>query len=324
LAQLVARFVHTEEVIGSSPVSPTLTKARSRQAPGLRRSGSAWLLTYDGRMSSPLATGASVPARFFSGVRLLGSGLRMWITDPRIMLMGALPALIVAVVYLAGFIVLAANAEAIAGAVTPFARDWGETMRTVVRAAATIALIGVALLLVVYTFTAVTLAIGSPFYERISRKVEARLGGIDSPVELAFWPGLGRGILDGLRVLVATLGVAVLLFAFGFIPVIGQTVVPVLGALAGGWFIALELSGFAFEARAITGTQKRRMLRADRAATLGFGVATYLVFFIPFAAVITMPAAVAGGTMLARTAIARADDAERATGTRPGEVSRAG
>ncbi|CAD5998677.1 protein of unknown function [Agreia sp. COWG] len=29
LAQLVARFVHTEEVIGSSPVSPTHEKPRS-------------------------------------------------------------------------------------------------------------------------------------------------------------------------------------------------------------------------------------------------------------------------------------------------------
>jgi CysZ protein len=276
-------------------------------------------LPYDGRMSTPAPPRPSVPARFLSGVRLLGSGLRMWITDPRIMLMGAIPALIVAVVYLAGFIALATNAEAIVDAVTPFARDWDETLRTVVRAAATVALVGVALLLVVYTFTAVTLAIGSPFYERISRKVEARLGGIDSPVELAFWPGLGRGILDGLRVLLATLGVALLLFGFGFIPLIGQTVVPVLGALAGGWFIALELSGFAFEARAITGTQKRRMLRADRATTLGFGVATYLVFFIPFSAVIMMPAAVAGGTMLARRSIPRTDDAGRAA-----EVSPAG
>ena len=59
------------------------------------------------------------------------------------------------------------------------------------------------------------------------------------------------------------------------------------------------------------------MLRADRAATLGFGVATYLVFFIPFAAVIMMPAAVAGGTMLARTAIANTDDRSK-------DVSRAG
>ena len=33
--------------------------------------------------------------RFLSGVGLLGSGLRLWITDPRLMLTGAVPALIV-------------------------------------------------------------------------------------------------------------------------------------------------------------------------------------------------------------------------------------
>lgn len=243
-----------------------------------------------------------LPARFLGGARLLGLGLRMWVTDPRMMLTGAIPALVVAAVYLGGFILLANNLDGLADAVTPFARDWGESARGLVHAAATLALLGAAILLVVYTFTAVTLAVGGPFYERISRKVEAKLGGIDNPVETGFWAGVGRGLVDGLRVLVTTIGVAVLLFACGFIPLVGQTLVPVLAALAGGWFLALEMSAFAFEARGIAGTPRRRMLSADRARTLGFGVASYLVFLVPFAAVVFMPAAVAGGTLLARQA----------------------
>jgi CysZ protein len=245
---------------------------------------------------------STAPRRFLDGMGLLGAGLRMWITNPRIMLMGAIPALVVAVVYLVGFILLASNLDGLATAMTPFAAEWGESARVVARAVASLALVAAAVLLVVYTFAAITLAIGSPFYERISRRVEERLGDVPEPVELPFATALARGVGDGLRVLVTTVTVGLLLFACGFIPVIGQTVVPVLGALAGGWFLALELTGFAFEARGIPGGTKRRMLRADRATTLGFGVSSYLLFLVPFAAVIVMPAAVAGGTMLARRA----------------------
>ena len=255
-------------------------------------------------MTQPELRRSRFPVRFLGGVRLLGAGLRMWITDPRIMLLGAVPALIVTAVYIGGVVLLASHLDGIAEAVTPFADEWDEGARTTVRAAATLAMLAAALLVFVYTFTTVTLAVGSPFYERISRKVEARLGGIDSPVELPFWRGVGRGILDSVRILLTTLGVAVLLLFFGFIPLVGQTLVPVFAALAGGWFLALELTAFSFEARGFTGSAKRRTLSADRATTLGLGVATYLVFFIPFAAVIVMPAAVAGGTVLARRAVA--------------------
>jgi CysZ protein len=77
----------------------------------------------------------------------------------------------------------------------------------------------------------------------------------------------------------------------------------VLGALFGGWFLALELTGFAFDARGLSLGEQRRMLRRSRSTTLGFGVVTYLLFLIPLVAVIAMPAAVAGATMLARNAL---------------------
>jgi hypothetical protein len=44
-------------------------------------------------------------------------------------------------------------------------------------------------------------------------------------------------------------------------------------------------------------------LGARRARTLGFGVATYLLFLVPFLAIVVMPAAVAGATLLSRDAI---------------------
>jgi CysZ protein len=46
------------------------------------------------------------------------------------------------------------------------------------------------------------------------------------------------------------------------------------------------------------------MLRAHRSRSLGFGVLTYLLFLIPGAAVIVMPAAVAGAALLSRNVLA--------------------
>lgn len=251
----------------------------------------------------PPAPARSVVRRFFDGTAYLGRGLKMWGSDPRLMLFGALPALIVAAVYLAALIVLFVNAPALAEWATPFADEWPEGWRTAVRIAATIAFVGLGSLLVVYTYTAITLAVGDPFYEKIWRNVENRLGGIQNEIEVPFWPSVRRGILDAVRILVATAAIGLGLFALGFIPIVGQTLVPVAGAAVAGWFLALELTGKAFDARGRSLKDRRRALAAIRPTALGFGVASYLVFLIPFGAVFVMPAAVAGATLLSREAL---------------------
>jgi CysZ protein len=159
-------------------------------------------------------------------------------------------------------------------------------------------------LLAVFSFVAVTLAVGDVFYERIWRAIERQRGGEPPELEEPFWRSVVRGIGSGLRLLALTATVGILLFACGFIPVVGQTVVPVIGAIVGGWLLSVELTGYSFDARGFTLRQRRRALAGDRAAALGFGVVTYLLFLVPFAAVIIMPAAVAGATLLARDTLA--------------------
>jgi CysZ protein len=249
------------------------------------------------------ASDRSVIRQFFDGVGLLGRGLKLWGSDPRLMLFGALPALIVAAVYLAILVVLFINAPVLAEWATPFADEWDEGWRMALRVTAVIAFVALGALLVVYTYTAITLAVGDPFYEKIWRSVENRLGGIQNEVEVPFWPSLRRGIADALRILAVTALIGLCLFVLGFIPVVGQTIVPLLGASVAGWFLAVELTGKAFEARGLTLRERRRALAAIRPTALGFGVAIYLVFLIPFGAVFVMPAAVAGGTLLSRRAL---------------------
>ena len=89
-------------------------------------------------------------------------------------------------------------------------------------------------------------------------------------------------------------------FLTGLIPVVGQTVVPVLTAIFSGWVLSLELSGVPFERRGLRLVQRRQMLRRNRPLALGFGVATFVCFLIPLGAVLVMPAAVAGATLMTR------------------------
>ncbi|TFC75012.1 hypothetical protein E3O45_09685 [Cryobacterium sp. TMS1-20-1] len=238
------------------------------------------------------------PARseLLAGAAFLGRGLRMWITSPRLMLLGALPAFIVGLVYLAGIVVLLVNLETIAVAISPFASGWDEPWRTGMRVVTGVAVAAAGILLLAYTFVAVTLLVGDPFYERIWRAVETSLG--DAPVEAK--RGLLWSIGDAVRLIALAALVALLLLICGLIPGLGQLLALVLGAVLGGWILALELTGFAFDARGFTLSQRRRMLRARRSRSLGFGVLTYLLFLIPGAAVIVMPAAVAGAALLSR------------------------
>ena len=97
-----------------------------------------------------------------------------------------------------------------------------------------------------------------------------------------------------------TLLLGVLVFAIGFIPLVGGVIAVVLGAFIGGWFLAVETTGLAFDARGFSQRERRRMLRSRRALTLGFGVASYLLFLVPGLTVFAMPAAIAGATRLTR------------------------
>jgi len=239
---------------------------------------------------------------FFAGVGLLGRGLATWSTSPRLMLTGAIPALLVALAYTAGLVALAVNSPGIAEWITPFADGWTEPWRTVIRVSAALALVAVAVLVVVFTFTAITLAVGDVFYERIWRHTEERLGDAPREPQGGFWRLLRRGIETGVRILALTVAIGLLLFVAGLVPVVGQIASPVLAALFGGWVLALELTGYAFDARGVPLKGRRRMLGARRPRTLGFGVAVYLLFLIPLGAVFAMPAAVVGATRLARLA----------------------
>lgn len=249
------------------------------------------------------APAAGKVGQFLSGIGLLFKGFAIYARQPRLVLLGLVPALITGVLFVAAFATLVYFVDDLAAAVTPFADVWSAGARTAVRLVAGIAFLGLGGLVGVLTFVAVTLVVGDPFYETISERVEDRFGGVPGAVDVPWYRSLRRSALDSLRLVGMSLLVGVPLFFAGFIPVVGQFVVPVIGAFFSGWFLALELVGAPFYRRGLRLPDRRRALRAVRPTALGFGVAVFLAFLIPLGAVLFMPAAVSGGALLARRSL---------------------
>jgi CysZ protein len=241
--------------------------------------------------------------QFLSGVGLLLKGFGLYARSPRLVLLGIVPALICGALFVAAYATLIYFVSDLAALVTPFADNWSAGPRDLLRVLAALAFLGLGGLVGVLAFTAVTLVIGDPFYEKISARVEDRFGGVPGEVDVPWWRSLRRSLADSVRLVSMSLLIGIPLFLGGFVPVIGQTVVPVIGAVVGGWFLALELVGVPFHRRGLRLPDRRRILGGNWPTAMGFGVAVFCCFLIPLGAVLVMPAAVAGGTLLARRSL---------------------
>lgn len=238
---------------------------------------------------------------FVEGVRLLGRGWGWWRRRPGAMARGLLPAALVGllVVVVVGALVL--NLGPVGDWLTPFADDWSPFWGWVAELAAQGLVVAATLVLVVVTFTGLTLAVGEPFYDRIWRAVEQDVSGTVPGESTGVW----RGAVDGVALVARGLVAAVLAGLLGLVPLVGTVLGWVAGVLLTGWVLAHELSSRALVARGLGRRERNRLLRAHRARALGFGVATQLCFLVPGGAVATMPAAVAGSTLLARSLLPR-------------------
>ncbi|MGW1724500.1 EI24 domain-containing protein [Streptomyces sp. NPDC002306] len=215
---------------------------------------------------------------------------------------GLLPGLVTLVLYAAALVCLALWGEDFVSWSTPFADDWSSPWQGLFRGFLTAVLFALGLLLAVITFTAVTLLVGQPFYENLSEKVDRDVSPDGTAPESGrpLWHELWISGRDSLRIVVRALGWGILLFALGFLPVVGQTVVPVIGFFVTGFFLTEELVAVALQRRGVDLRARLALLRSRKNLVWGFGTPLGLAFLVPFVAVFLMPGAVAGATLLAR------------------------
>ncbi|GAA4487637.1 EI24 domain-containing protein [Actinoallomurus oryzae] len=244
-------------------------------------------------------------------MRYFARGLGWVARRPGQWLFGLIPALVVLVLYAVALTFLGIYLSDLVKAASPFADHWSSGLRDTVRVLMGVLIFAAAVMLSIVTFTGLTLVVGEPFYESISGRVEESAGGLPPEAGVSLWRQVLRGIGDAIVVGLITGLFAVVFFALGFLPVVGQTVVPVVAALVSGYFLTLELTSIALERRGLRRREKFALLRRERALSVGFGASVFVVFLIPLGAVLAMPGAVAGGTLLVRERFARQDVSAR-------------
>lgn len=230
------------------------------------------------------------------GASYLGRGFGFVRSRPKLLLLGALPALIVFLVLVSAYVTLIWFVGDLVSWATPFADDWASGLRTITRFLLALAILVGAFLVFTSVFVGLTLTVGDPFYERIWRETEAALGGPVPDGEVGFV----QSVKDGVRL--AAMGVmsSVLVLGSSIVPVVGSAAGIVLGVLLSGSLLGRELAGRALAPRGLDDPAQQALLAPYRRRVLGFGCATQLCFFIPLGGVLVMPAAVAGATMLVR------------------------
>lgn len=152
--------------------------------------------------------------------------------------------------------------------------------------------------------------VSSPFNDVLSARAERLLTGRAAPS-----PG-GSVLREAVQSVVSTATI-VLLYTALMVPVLLLNVVPGAGSLAatllgtvlGAFFLALEFTDVALARRGYPLRRKLRLLRAYPALTVGFGLSTSLLLWIPLLNILGIPIAVVGGT-----ALALALDAEHGAG----------
>ncbi|HEX6074596.1 MAG TPA: EI24 domain-containing protein [Micromonosporaceae bacterium] len=240
---------------------------------------------------------------FATGARMLGEGFTIMARHKRLWLVGTVPALLAFLLVTSVLIGIGLWAGDLVAWATPFADEWPADTREALRITATVVLMLAVIGVAVVTFSAVTLLIGGPFYEYIAEQIEDRTGNKPPGYHASWFRMFIRGLRDSVLLVTISVLLTLPLFCLSFVPVLGQTVIPVLASSIGGWILALELVGVPFHRRGLRLGDRHRALRTRPALALGLGVPTYLICAIPFAAIVVMPVAAASGTLLARAVL---------------------
>lgn len=156
------------------------------------------------------------------------------------------------------------------------------------------------LVLFYFAFTALANFIAAPFNALLAEKVEQQLTG-ELPAEVGFGAMLNdvpRMLNREWRKMLYSLPRLIALFLLGFIPVLGQTVVPLLAFAFGAWLLAIQYCDYPFDNHKISFAAMRKALEERRLMAFTFGGLVSLCMAIPLINLMVMPVAVCGATAM--------------------------
>jgi CysZ protein len=233
-----------------------------------------------------------------TGVRDVGRGLAVLKAHRSLWKWLVAPAIISLVLLVAAVVGILHAVDPVVGWVAGHLPGWLAAVAGTLLRVLVLVVLGTAAL---FVFTTVAGMIAGPFNELLSEHVEAVLTGRPAPPFSLreFGHGAILGIVHGIRrLVVALLGLA-LVFALGFVPVIGTIAAILLGA----WFAATAASYDCYDAvlsrRAMAYRDKRAYLARHRGRTLGLGLAVAGMLLVPGLNLIALGLGAAAATVAA-------------------------
>jgi CysZ protein len=224
--------------------------------------------------------------RAAAGAWHVPAGFVFLLRNPPLWLWAVLPALLAAVLLVAGFLAGAFAAPRVQALVAPDRGrlpDWLDFLVTLV-------LWGGTMLTGMAVGFALALLLTAPILERLSRAAEVRArGGAADQASGLRWE-VAQSLRGALYFLAAAPGVLLL----SLVPLIG----PPLAALWGGHALSFQLTDPPLTRRGLDFAAKRRWHRSWRAESVGFGIAGLVTLLVPFANLLVGPALAVGGTLL--------------------------
>lgn len=175
--------------------------------------------------------------------------------------------------------------------------EWAAPLGIVLQALLVVALL-VAIGFVLVRFGVV---LGSPFYGRLSERLEAQLTGQEPPSEPLSAAGvardIGRALAFELKKLLLTLAIGLPLLLLGLIPVAGAAFATAGGIALGATIACLDFFDPALERRRLPFRQKLGMIRRGLPASAGFGLVCLGLVSVPLINLLAIPLCVTAGTL---------------------------
>lgn len=239
------------------------------------------------------------------GLGDLGRGFDFLKRNPTLWKWVIAPAVVTLVLLVGVILGVAAAADPLVSWLASYLPSWLERIGGWILTLIVVAGIGIAAFLV---FVSVAGMVAGPFNELLSEAVEARLTGrAGAPFALGeFLRGAVLGIAHGLRRLVVALIGIVLLFALGFVPVIGTIAAAVIGLWLAGRATAYDCYDAVLSRRAMPYRAKLAYLDRHRGRSLGLGVGVAAMLLVPGLNLVALGVGAVGATLASHELDARA------------------
>lgn len=151
-----------------------------------------------------------------------------------------------------------------------------------------------------FTFTTITNFIAAPFNALLAEKVELQLTGeqLNNMTVAEMLKDVPRMLKREWQKMAYSIPRFIALFLLSFVPVVGQTVVPVLTFVFGAWLLAIQYCDYPFDNHKISFKRMRNALGQRKILNFTFGTFVSIFTALPFVNLVVMPVAVCGATAM--------------------------